>query len=96
MSSETPIIDFSKKCEILDKLWMEYRDEDVFESFMEYNDLALPLAFAINEDIIKSTPMAEAYINEAWELLCEMLKLDSKKDFDSLDDMFLEAGDFSD
>lgn len=92
MSSEQANIDFSKKCEILDKLWMEYRGEEAFESFMEYNDIGLPLAFAINEDIVKSTPMAEAYVNEAWDLLCEMLKIDNKKHYDSLDDMMLESG----
>lgn len=59
MNSDSTNTDFSKKCEILDELWMNYRGEQAFESYMEYNDLALPLAFAINEDIIESTPVAE-------------------------------------
>jgi hypothetical protein len=94
MSSETPITDFSKRCEILDKFWMEYREEETFESYVEYNDLALPLAFAINEDIVKSTPIAEAYVNEAWELLCEVLEIDKDKFYESLEDMFVESGGF--
>lgn len=94
MSSQQPTIDFSKKCEILDKFWMDYRDEEAFESYIEYCDLALPLAFAVNEGVVKSTETAEAYINEAWDLLCETLQVDNTKYYETLDDLLFEAGSF--
>jgi len=83
--------EFNAKCAILDQFWMEYRDEEAFESFVEYNDLALPLAFAINEGIIKSTDTAEAYINEAFDLLCETLQVDNEKQYNNLDEMFFDT-----
>ena len=87
MNSDSTNTDFSKKCEILDELWMSYRDEEPMQDFMEYNDLALPLAFAINEGIVEETKQAKAYIEEAWLMLCDFLKIDSNQDYESLDEM---------
>lgn len=92
MTSEPTSTPYSKKCEILSTFWMNYRDQEGFEDFIEYNDLALPLAFAIAENIVESTQVAEVYILESWELMCSALGLDSKLNYESLDDMFLEAG----
>jgi hypothetical protein len=71
---------------------LNYKDEEDFEDFVAYNDIGLPLAFMIVEDIVLSTTVAEVYVNEAWELLCAALMIDSKEDYDSLEDMFMDAG----
>jgi hypothetical protein len=92
MTSEPTNISYSKRCFILSDFWLNYKDEEDFEDFVEYNDIGLPLAFMITEDIVKSTTVAEVYVNEAWELLCTALKIDSKQDYDSLEDMFMDAG----
>lgn len=77
---------------MLSDFWLNYKDEEEFEDFVDYNDIGLPLAFMITEDIVLSTPVAEVYVNEAWELLCAALQVDSKQDYDSLEDMFIDAG----
>jgi hypothetical protein len=92
MTSEQISTPYGKKCEILSTFWLNYRDQEGFEDFIEYNDLALPLAFAITENIVESTPVAEVYVLEGWELLCGALGLDAKLNYESIDDMFLEAG----
>jgi hypothetical protein len=92
MTSEPTNISYSKRCFILSDFWLNYKDEEDFEDFVAYNDIGLPLAFMITEDIVKSTTVAEVYVNEAWELLCTALKIDSKQDYDSLEDMFMDAG----
>ena len=92
MTSEPTTIPYSKKCLLLADFWLNYKEEEGFEDFVEYNDIGLPLAFMITEDIVLSTPIAEVYVNEAWELLCAALNLDSKQDYDVLEDMFLDAG----
>jgi hypothetical protein len=92
MTSEPTTIPFSKKCAILGDFWLNYKDEEGFEDFVEYNDIGLPLAFMIAEDIVLSNQVAEVYVNEAWLLLCEAMNLDSKQDYDSLEDMFIDAG----
>jgi len=92
MTSEPTNISYSKRCFILSDFWLNYKDEEDFEDFVAYNDIGLPLAFMITEDIVKSTTVAEVYVNEAWELLCKALDIDSKQDYDSLEDMFMDAG----
>jgi hypothetical protein len=64
---------YDKRCEIIADLWIKYGDEDELEDFMSYNDLGLVLAFAIHEDIVKSTVLAEGYINETFDLLLEAM-----------------------
>ena len=82
------------KLSILSQLWLDYRDDAEFTDFIEYNDLGLPLAYAISTNIVKSTPTAEKFINETFELLlaglevedtgfedlAEVLELGSEKD----------------
>ena len=92
MTSDNTNTPYSKRGAILSEFWLNYRDEDGFEDFVEYNDIGLPLSFMIAEDIVASTPVAEAYINECWDLLCAALKIESKQNYDSLADMFLDAG----
>lgn len=92
MTSEPTNIHYSKKCEILSDFWLNYKEDEGFKDFVEYNDIGLPLAFCITENIVLSTTIAEVYVNEAWELLCAALEIDDKKPYDSLEDMFAEAG----
>jgi hypothetical protein len=92
MTSDATTIPYSKKCLILADFWLNYKDEEDFEDFVAYNDIGLPLAFMITEDIVLSTTTAEVYVNEAWELLCSAMNVDSKQDYDSLEDMFIDAG----
>ena len=41
---------------------MEYRDDVEFKDFIEYNDLGLPLAYAIAEGIVEKTDIASNFI----------------------------------
>lgn len=74
------------KCEILADLWVDYRGEETFEDFIEYNDLALPLAFAVANSIVNITPKAEMFISESFELLLAALGIEDEG-FESLEDM---------
>lgn len=84
--------DFSNKCKILGELWMDYRSEDEFEDFIEYNDLGLPLAFFIKENIVKPTPQAELYINETFDLFIMALEADPNENYESLEDLLVRYG----
>jgi hypothetical protein len=79
--------DFSSKCEILGDLWLNYRDEDDFTDFIEYNDIGLPLAYTVSAGLATATPQGELYINETWDLLVEALGIDGEETWDSLDHM---------
>lgn len=84
---------FSNRCNILAEIWMNYRDESEFVDFVEYNDLGLPLAYAIAGDIVVSTKISEDLIDETWELLLGALGIEEDTGFESLDDVFGITGD---
>ena len=85
--SATPTNHFFRKCEILGDLWLNYRQDEEFQDFIEYNDLGLPLAYAFANEIAKETELAERYINESYELLAEALGVSNTEEFESLDAM---------
>ena len=79
---------YNMKYTILSNLWTDYKDDKDIADFVTYNDLGLPLAFMIEQKIVKSTPKAKVYIEETFELLCESLGLDSEEEYESIEEMF--------
>jgi hypothetical protein len=77
---------FDNKCSILADVWLNYRYDEEFVDFIEYNDMGLPLAYAIAEGIVKSTELAESFVNEAFDLLLAGLAIDDTG-FENLDDI---------
>ena len=77
---------FTKRCEILANLWVAYKGDEEMADFISYNDLGLPLAYAIDVDIVKATAKAEMFVNETFELLLSGLEIEDEG-FDSLDDI---------
>lgn len=90
MTEQTPTTYFSK-ASILADLWLNYRNDEEFLDFIEYNDIGLPLAYAIANDIVKSTDIAERFINETFELFISGLGIEDTG-FETLDDV-LALGD---
>jgi len=77
--------DFSTRCLILADLWINYRGDEQFQDFIEYNDLGLPLAYAIANNVVNSTNLAEQMINETWGLLLAGLEIEDEGFEDLLD-----------
>lgn len=88
--SEQAITHYSSKCEILAELWLNYRSDVEFDDFIEYNDLGLPLAYAIANNIVKSTEMAQSFIEETFDLFLASLEIEDTG-FDSLDELLNSA-----
>ena len=82
---------FSKRCEILSELWMNYRDNETFDDFIEYNDLGLPMAHLIAENLVEPTRQGEIYIDETFDLLLETLRIEDDN-YDSLSEMLGSIG----
>jgi hypothetical protein len=55
---------------------MDYRADDQFADFVQYNDLGLPLAYAISEGIVEKTEASSTFINEAFDILLAALSLE--------------------
>lgn len=78
---------FGNKCEILGDLWLNYREDEEFKDFIEYNDIGLPLAYIIANQIVQTTPVAEKFVNETFDLLLSGMEVEDTG-FESLDDLF--------
>ena len=79
------------KADILSELWLGYKNDQNFEDFFSYNDLGLPLAYAISNGIVKATDTANKFIDETFNLLLASLEIEDEG-YDGLDDIFLMAG----
>jgi len=79
--------EFSDRAAILADLWLNYRADEEFIDFIEYNDLGLPLAYAISEGIVESTDLAAAFVDETFELLLIGLDIAEDTGFETLDDI---------
>jgi len=80
----TPI---ETRAEILADLWMNYRLDDEFKDFVEYNDLGLPLAYAVTANIISNNKQVNDLMDETFEILLSALNIEEDLGFESLDDM---------
>ena len=81
---------YTDKCSILGELWLNYRSDEQFQDFLEYNDLGLPLAYAIDNDIVRSTEMAQRFVEETFDLLLVSLNVEDTG-FESLDGVLTVA-----
>lgn len=90
--TESTTTHYSDKAAILAELWMGYRNDTEFIDFIEYNDLGLPLAYAVNEGIVASTDIAQRFIEETFDLFIAGLDLEDTG-FESLDDLLSQKED---
>jgi hypothetical protein len=92
--TENTLPTFTKKCQILSELWLDYRQDEQFQDFIEYNDIGLPLSYFVEAEIVQATEIAEEYINETFRLLAVALGLDPNTDWADLNEM-LDSADES-
>lgn len=81
---------FENKCLILADVWLNYRDDEKFEDFIEYNDMGLPLAYAIAEEIVKTTELATKFVEETFDILLTGLGVEDEG-WVSLDDLLIST-----
>ena len=77
---------FDNKISILAELWMNYRDDEDLQDFVEYNDLGLPLAYFLMNEIVAPSQIAAVYIDETYNLLIASLGVEDKE-WESLDEL---------
>jgi hypothetical protein len=75
------------KAQILSELWQDYRQDEDFTDFIEYNDLGLPLAYAVAFGIAELNPTIEQFIDETFRLLLLGLEIKEDLGYEVLDDI---------
>ena len=78
---------FEDKCAILADLWLNYKDNEELEDFIEYNDLGLPLAYVIHTGLASVTDEGIGYVDETFNLLVSSLGLDLDGEYTSLNEL---------
>jgi hypothetical protein len=71
---------------MLAELWLNYKEDEEFQDFIDYNDLGLPIAYIIHNDIVKSTDTAEKFVGETFDLLLAGLGIEDTG-FETLDEL---------
>jgi Ca2+-binding EF-hand superfamily protein len=76
--SDTPnTTTFENKIGILSQLWLDYNGDEEFADFFDYNDLGLPLAYLLENEVVKiNTEMGNRLIDETFALLLAGLELE--------------------
>ena len=82
---------FLTKCEILAEVYTESSWNEELAEFRHANDIGLPLAYMVSQDLTTANDKGEMFIESTWEELCLYLKVDNKKEYDSSDDMIEES-----
>lgn len=71
------MVDFETVCGILGELHSNYSDSKDFRSFIEFNDLGLPLAFLTNEGlIVELSDDGRRYVIDTFDMFITSLKVD--------------------
>ena len=78
---------FENKCAILSDLWLNYKDNEELQDFVEYNDLGLPLAYLIHTDLVSVNESGISYVDETFNLLCTGLGVDLDAEYESLNEL---------
>ena len=76
-----------QKIFILSELWQEYKGDSDWSDFFDYNDIGLPMAFMIDQKLVKETNAGNKFINQTFELLVEELGFDEDLEWDNLEQM---------
>ena len=70
------MVDFETVCGILGELHFTYGDSKEFKSFVEFNDLGLPLAFLKREGlIVELSDDGRRYVIDTFEMFVASLKV---------------------
>ena len=79
--------EMDRKVGVLADLYLNYRDENQFKEFAEYNDIGLPIAHLVHTGLCNMNKEAELYVEETYDLLVSAMGVDPEQDYQTIDDM---------
>lgn len=91
------MLEAREKAEIIFEFINDYRDDEAFQDFFNYNDLGVPMAVMIVNDLVILNEGGVKVLDETWESLCENLNdADPEYDYESLNELIEKAVPFED
>ena len=67
---------------------MDYKSDKYFKDFIEYNDIGLPIAFLIDNELVEPSNLATQYVYETWDIFLAALEIKQDIGWESLEDVF--------
>ena len=80
-------MELKDKAEIIVQFTQEFIGESEYDDWFDYNDLGVPLAVGIVNDLIILTTDGIRLFNETWENLCKEFEQDPNGEYSSIDDI---------
>jgi len=77
---------FHNQVKILSSVWINYREDQGFQDFIEYNDVGLPLAYFADTGLATLSDQAMTYIEETYQLFVDALGVEDEE-YESLEEM---------
>ena len=85
-------MELKTKAQILVEFINRYSDEEAFEEFFVYNDLGLPLAVAVFNDLCELNDKGVSVLEETYTLLLVELEVeDIYKEYNNLDEILEDS-----
>ena len=79
-------MNLADKAGIVGQLWIEFRADEDFSAFMEYNDIGCPMAYMVAEGIVKElSPVGEEMLEETFKMLLTLLEI-TEEEVDGLEE----------
>lgn len=83
-------MDNRTKAEILVQFTQDEFNLGNYDDFFDYNDLGIPMAIAISQDMVILTDEGEKLLEETWIELCNLFKADPNSEYETIDDLITE------
>ena len=80
-------MDNSTKAEILVQFTQDNFNDEMYEDFFDYNDLGIPMAIAVVQEMVILTDKGEELLDETWIELCNLFDADPNSEYESIDDV---------
>jgi hypothetical protein len=82
-------MDFADKTGILGQLWIDFRDDENFSAFMDYNDIGVPMAYYVAEGLVNGlTDLGKQYVEESIDMMFKLLEI-TEAEVEELDEINL-------
>ena len=79
-------MEYIDKANILVEFTQDFFTTGDYDDFFDYNDLGIPMALALTQDMIILTKDGEELLEETWADLCKLFDADPKEHYDSFYD----------
>lgn len=67
---------------------MDYKSDKYFKDFIEYNDIGLPIAFLVDNELVEPGKLARQYVYETWDIFLAALEIKEDLGWESLEQVF--------